>query len=66
MHHLLHFHVFICLHLASHLSMLDAPCEGRDVELTEDGGGWIHPEDGRIGQVLGWKMLAKRGSSNKH
>jgi len=27
---LLHFYVFIHLHLASHLGTLDKPCEGRD------------------------------------
>jgi hypothetical protein len=32
MHHPLYFHVFIDLHLASHLGTLDAPREGRDVE----------------------------------
>jgi hypothetical protein len=34
MHCPLHFHVFIHLHLASHLGMLDAPREGHDVELN--------------------------------
>jgi hypothetical protein len=34
MHHLLHFHVFIHLHLISHLGTLDAPREGYDVELN--------------------------------
>jgi hypothetical protein len=27
---------------------------------------WIHPEDRRIGQVLDWKMLAKRVLSDQH
>jgi hypothetical protein len=31
----------------------------------EDGVWWIHPEDGRIGRVLDWEMLAKRVSSDK-
>jgi hypothetical protein len=34
MHHPLHFHVFIHLHLTSHLGTLDAPREGHDVELN--------------------------------
>jgi hypothetical protein len=32
MHCLLHFYVFMHLHLASHQGTLDAPREGRDVE----------------------------------
>jgi hypothetical protein len=32
MHCLLHFHIFVHLHLAYHLGTLDAPREGRDVE----------------------------------
>jgi len=35
---LLHFYVFIHLHLASHLGTLDKPCEGRDsgpIGMTE-------------------------------
>jgi hypothetical protein len=31
----------------------------------EDGVWWIHPEDGRIGQVPDWEMLAKQVSSDK-
>jgi hypothetical protein len=62
----LHFHVFIHLYLASHLGMLDAPREGHDVELNRRWCCCIHPEDERTGQVLGWEMLTKRGSSNKH
>ena len=55
------------LHLASHLGTLDEPREGRDVGAKpEDGVWWNYPEDGRTGQVLGWKILAKRVSSNKH
>jgi hypothetical protein len=56
----LHFHVFIHLHLVSHLGTLDAPREGRDVELTRRWCWWIHPKDKRIRQVLDWGMLAKR------
>jgi hypothetical protein len=67
MHHLLHFHAFIHLHCASYLGTLDEPREGRDVGAEhEDGVWWIYPEDGRTKQVLGWEMLAKRVSSNKH
>jgi hypothetical protein len=55
------------LHLVSHIGMLDAPREGRDVGAKpEDDVWWTYPEDGRTEQVLGWKMLAKRVSSNKH
>ena len=55
------------LHLASHLGMLDEPCEGCDVGAEpEDGVWWTYPEGGRTGQVLGREMLAKRVSSNKH
>jgi hypothetical protein len=32
MHLVLQFFIFMHLHLASHLDMLDAPWEGRDVE----------------------------------
>jgi hypothetical protein len=66
MHHLLHSHVFIHLHLASHIGMLDAPHEGRDVELTRRWCWWTYLGDGRIRQVLEWGMLAKRVSSDKH
>ena len=44
MHLILPFFIFMHLHLASHLGMLDAPCEGRD-----DG---IEPEDGVGGPFL--------------
>jgi hypothetical protein len=55
------------MHLASHLGSLDAPREGRDVEAKpEDGVWWTYPEDGRIKQVPGWEMLAKRVSSVNH
>jgi hypothetical protein len=40
----------------------------KDVALEpkpEDGVWRIHPEDGRIGQVPDWEMLAKRVSSDK-
>jgi hypothetical protein len=55
------------MHLASHLGMLYAPREGRDVRAKpEDGVWWTYPEDGRTKQVPGWEMLAKRVSSVKH
>ena len=55
------------LHLASYLGTLDEPREGHDVGAEpEDGVWWTYPEDGRTRQVLGWKILAKRVSSNKH
>jgi hypothetical protein len=47
--------------------MLDEPHEERDVGAEpEDGVWWIYPEDVRTKQVLGWEILAKRVSSNKH
>ena len=50
---ILHIHA-----LASHLGMLDEPCEGRDVGAEpEDGVWWTYPEGGRTGQVLGREML---------
>jgi hypothetical protein len=53
MHYLLHFHVFILLHLASHLGTLDAPREGCDVGAKLEDGVWCtYPEDGRTKQVL--------------
>ena len=59
---ILHIHA-----LASHLGTLDEPREGRDVGAEpKDGVWWTYPEGGRTGQVLGWEMLAKRVSSNKH
>jgi hypothetical protein len=55
------------LHIAPHLGMLDGPCEGRDVGAEpKDGVWWTYPKGGRTEQVLGWEMLAKRVSSNKH
>ena len=55
------------LHLASHLGTLDEPCEGRDVRAEpKEGVWWTYPEDGRTRQVLGWEMLTKQVSSNKH
>ena len=55
------------LHLAFHLGTLDEPCGGRDVRAElEDGVWWTYLEDGRTGQVLGWEILAKQVSSNKH
>jgi hypothetical protein len=40
MHHLLHFHVFIHLHLTSHLGMLDSPREGFGVGAKPEDGVW--------------------------
>ena len=41
------------LHFSSHLGMLDAPCEGRDVGVEpKDDVGWTYPKDGRTMQVL--------------
>ena len=55
------------LHLASHLGTLDKPREGHDVGAElEDSVWWTYPEDGRTEQVLGWEILVKRVSSNKH
>ena len=67
MHLMLPFFIFMLLHLASHLGMLDEPWEGCDVgDEAKDGVWWTYPEGGRTRQVLGRKMLAKRVSSNKH
>ena len=53
MHCLLHFHVFIHLHLASNLGTLDASRKGCDVGAKpKDGVWWTYPEDGRTEQVL--------------
>ena len=57
MHCLLHFHVFIHLHLAPHLGTLDAPRDGCNVGAKpEDLVWWIYLEDGRTKQVLGPEM----------
>ena len=46
------FFIFMHLHLASHLGMLDEPCEGCDAGAEpEDGVWWTYPEGGRTGQV---------------
>jgi hypothetical protein len=67
MHLVLPFIIFIHMHLASHLGMLDTPREGRDVGAkSEDGVWWTYLEDGRAKHVPRWKMLAKRVSSIKH
>jgi hypothetical protein len=67
MHLLLPFFIFMHLHLASHLGTLDEPREGRDVGAEpEDDVWWIYPKDRRTKQVLGWEMLTKQVSSNKH
>ena len=54
------------LHLAFHLGTLDEPHDHDVGAEPEDDVWWTYPENGRIGQVLGRKMLAKRVSSNKH
>ena len=55
------------LHRASQLGTLDEPRAGWDVGTEpEDGVWWTYPKDGRSGQVLGWKILTSRVSSNKH
>ena len=37
------------LHLASHLGMLDEPCEGREVGTEpEDDVWWTFPKNGRV------------------
>ena len=66
MHCLLHFHVFIHLHIASHLGTLDEPRGERDVGAEPNDGVWrIYPEDGRTKRVLGpetspgWCKLTK-------
>jgi hypothetical protein len=59
-------HSYICI-VAPHLGTLAETREGCGVGAKpEDGVWWIHPEDGRNGQVLGWEMLAKWVSSDKH
>jgi hypothetical protein len=59
-------HSYICI-VAPYIGTLAETCEGCGVGAKlEDGVWWIHPEDGRTGQVLGWKMLAKRVSSDQH
>ena len=61
MHLVLPFLIFMHLHLASHLGMLDEPREGRDVGAKpKDGVWWTYT------QVLGWEILTKRVSPNKH
>jgi hypothetical protein len=55
------FFIFMHLHLASHLGMLVAPCEGRDVGAKpDDGVWWTYPEDGRTEQVLGPEVSPRR------
>jgi hypothetical protein len=59
-HLLLPFFIFMHLHLASHLGILDELREGRDVGAKpEDGVWWAYPKDRRTRQVLGWEVLAK-------
>jgi hypothetical protein len=45
--------------------MLDEPREGHDVGVEPKDGVWW-PEDGKVKQVPGWEMLAKRVLFNKH
>ena len=67
MHLILPFFIFMHLHLASHLGTLDEPHEGCDVGAEPEDGVWrTYPEDGRTAQVLGWEILIKRVSLNKH
>ena len=61
MHLMLPFIIFMHLHLASHLGMLDEPHEGRDVGTEPEDGVWCtYPEDGRNEQVLGPEMSPRR------
>jgi hypothetical protein len=58
-------HSHICI-FTPHIGTLAETCEGCGVGAKpEDGVWWIHLEDGRIGQVLDWEMLAKQVSSDK-
>ena len=58
MHLILPFFIFMHLHLASHLGMLDEPHEGHGVGAEpEDGVWWTYPEDGRTKQVPRWEIL---------
>jgi hypothetical protein len=52
-------HSYICI-VAPHLGTLAETREGPDVELTKRWCWWAYLGDGRIGQVLDWRMLAKR------
>ena len=55
------------LYLASHLDTLDEPREGRDARAEPEDGVWCtYPQYRRTGQVLGWEILTKRVSINKH
>jgi hypothetical protein len=59
-------HSYICI-VAPYLGTLAETREGCGVGAQpKDGVWWIHPEDGRIGQVLDWEMLAKRVLSDQH
>ena len=61
MHCLLHFLVFIHLHLAPHLGMLDASRKGCDVGAEPEDGVWrTYPEDRRTKQVLGPEMSSRQ------
>jgi hypothetical protein len=53
-------HSHICI-VAPYIGTLAETCEGNDVGAKpEDGVWWIYLRDRRIGQVLDWRMLAKR------
>jgi hypothetical protein len=59
-------HSYKCI-VAPHLGPLDEPHEGHDVGAElEDGVWWTYPKGGKVKKVLGWEMLAKRVSFNKH
>jgi hypothetical protein len=59
------FSIFMHLHFASHLGILDEPHEGRDVGAEpEDGVWWTYSEDGRTNQVLGPEMFPKMIQAN--
>ena len=51
MHLILPFFIFLHLHLASHLGMLDEPREGRDIGAKPEDGVWWIPEDERTPRV---------------
>jgi hypothetical protein len=62
------FIALLCPHIcivAPHIGTLAETYKGNGVGAKpEDGVWWIHPEDRRIRQVLDWRMLARRVSSD--
>ena len=68
MHLILPFFVFIHLHLASHLGMLDEPREGLDMEPNPKTvyGGPIPKMEEPLEYMPEQEMLTKLVSSNKH